>query len=54
MPLLFAFFVIVANWMLKLLVAWIMFSLLTWFNAPMWVVIAGVAVAATETKIIFK
>ena len=42
---------IILSWCIKLFAAWVMFLFVTWLQAPLWMVIAMVAVAACEAKI---
>lgn len=44
-------FLIILNWILKALMAWLMYLLANWLGVPEWAMIAMVAIGATETKI---
>jgi len=43
--------IIVLNWCLKLFVAWLMYLLAVWLQAPEWATIALVAIGVCETRI---
>ncbi|AWY08798.1 hypothetical protein vBRpoPV14_12 [Ruegeria phage vB_RpoP-V14] len=47
-------FMIMLNWILKLLVGLASYHLMMWFGAPEWAVITVVAVAAASTSINFE